>query len=49
MAVAASLEMDADLLGFMFFKRAGVRLLLGDADFFQHIENRFTFNFQLPG
>jgi hypothetical protein len=48
-AIAAPLEMDANLLGFMIFKRAGVRFLLGNADFFQHIENRLTFDFQLPG
>lgn len=48
-AIAAALKMDANLLGFIFFERTGVCLLLGDTDFFQHIEDRFTFNFQLPG
>ena len=46
---AGSSEMDADFLRLMVFKRAGMRLLLGDAHFRQCIENGFTFDFQLPG
>ncbi len=42
-------EVGPHLLCFMFFHGTGVRLLLGDADFHQHIENRFAFDFQLPG
>jgi hypothetical protein len=41
--------MRANLLGFVVFERTGVCLLLGDADFFQHIENRLAFDFQLSG
>jgi hypothetical protein len=37
------------LLGFMLFDGTGMRLLLGDPDLKQDIENRFTFDFQLPG
>jgi hypothetical protein len=43
------MEMRAHLLGFMLLDRAGMGLLLGYADNGQHIENGFTFDFQLPG
>jgi len=46
---AGSSEMDAYFLRLIIFKRAGMRLLLGDAHFRQCIENGFTFDFQLPG
>jgi hypothetical protein len=39
--------MGTDLFGLVLLKRAGMRLLLGDTDFGQHIENRFAFDFQL--
>jgi hypothetical protein len=41
-------KMTPHLFRFVLFKGARVRLLLGDADFEQHIENRFAFDFQLP-
>jgi len=34
---------------FVFLNGTGVRLLLGDADFLENIENSFAFNFLLPG
>jgi hypothetical protein len=43
------MEMRPHLLGFMLLDRAGMRLLLGYPDNGQHIENGFTFDFQLPG
>jgi predicted Zn-dependent protease len=46
---ARSAEMGADLLGFVFLKRAGMRLLFGNADFFQNIEDRLALDFQLSG
>jgi hypothetical protein len=49
MTLARSAEMGANFLGFVVFERTGMRLLLGDTDFGQHIENRFAFDFQLPG
>jgi hypothetical protein len=49
MTLARSAEMGANFLGFVLFERTGVRFLLGDTDFSQHIENRFAFDFQLPG
>jgi predicted Zn-dependent protease len=42
-------EMDADLLGFVFLERTGMRLLLGNTDFFQNIEDRLALDFQLSG
>jgi hypothetical protein len=47
LSVAGGLKMGAHLLCFMVFKRAGMRLLLGDAHFGQHIEDCFAFYFQL--
>jgi hypothetical protein len=41
--------MDADLLGFVFLERTGMRLLLGNTDFFQNIEDRLALDFQLSG
>jgi hypothetical protein len=41
--------MDANFIGFMVFERTGMRFLLGDADFFQDIENRLALDFQLSG
>jgi len=38
--------MRAHFFCFMVFKRTGMRLLFGDANFGQRIENRFAFNFQ---
>jgi hypothetical protein len=38
-----------DFFRFVLFERTGMRLLLGDPDFGQHIENGFAFDFQLPG
>jgi len=41
-------ELRAHLVRFMVFERTGVALLLGDSNLRKYIENRFTFNFQLP-
>jgi hypothetical protein len=41
--------MSPHFIGFVIFHRTGMGLLLGDAHLGQHIENRFAFNFQLPG
>lgn len=41
-------QISAHLLGFMLFQRAGMRLFLGHSHDRKCIENRFTFNFQLP-
>jgi hypothetical protein len=34
---------------FVLFQRTGMGLLLGDPYFRKHVENSFTFDFQLPG
>ena len=41
-------EVFPHLYRFMVFNGTGMSLLLGDSDFLKHIENSFTFNFQLP-
>jgi hypothetical protein len=46
LAITGGLEVRPDFLRFVVFKRAGMGLLLGDADFRQHIENGFAFDFQ---
>ena len=45
-AISRSAKVGADLLRLVLFQRAGMRLLLGDADFGQHIENRLALDFQ---
>ena len=45
---AGSAEAGTDFFRFMVFKRTGMALLLGDSNFRKHIENRLTFDFQLP-
>jgi hypothetical protein len=45
---AAGAEAGTDLVRFMVFERTGMALLLGDSNFRKYIENRFTFDFQLP-
>jgi hypothetical protein len=47
LAVARALQNCADFVRFKVFKRTGMRFLLGDANFGQHIENGFAFYFQL--
>jgi hypothetical protein len=42
-------EVRSNFVGFVVFQRTGMRLLLCDANFRQHIENGFAFYFQLPG
>jgi hypothetical protein len=42
-----SAEVDSHLLGFVFFQRTGMRLLLGHSDLDQRVENGFAFDFQL--
>jgi hypothetical protein len=46
---AGCAQISAQLLRFVFFHGTGVRLLLCDAYFRKCVENRFAFNFQLPG
>ena len=41
--------MHTDFFRFVLFQRTGVRLFLCDTDFRQHVENGFTFYFQLSG
>jgi len=48
-AITRATQAQAHFFRFVVFERTGMRLLLGDADFLQYIENRFAFNFQLPG
>lgn len=47
--LACPAEMGANFLRFVLFQRAGMSLLLGDADFGQHIENCLAFHFQFSG
>jgi hypothetical protein len=47
--LASSTEMGADLLSLVLLERAGVRFLLGNANFLQNIEDRLTFDFQFSG
>ena len=47
--VPRAFEVCTNLFSFVLFERAGMRLLLGDADFSQHIENGFAFDFQFSG
>ncbi len=49
LCLSSSAEVSPHFFCFVFFDRTGMRLLLGDADYYQDIENRSTFNFQLPG
>jgi hypothetical protein len=46
---AGGTQIGAHLLRFVFFHGTGVRLLLSDAYFRKCVENRFAFDFQLPG
>ncbi len=46
-SAAGTLEVLAYALGFVFFKRAGVRLLLGHADSRQGVKDRPALYFQL--
>jgi hypothetical protein len=45
---AAGAEAGTDFVRFMVFERTGMALLLSDSNFRKYIENRFTFDFQLP-
>jgi hypothetical protein len=47
--LARPAEMGAHLLGLVLIERAGVRLLLGNAGFLQHIEDCLALDFQLSG
>jgi hypothetical protein len=46
---ADAAQVSAHLFRLMFFHGTGVRLLLSDAYFGKCVENRFAFDFQLPG
>jgi len=46
---ALSAQVGAHLLRFVLFHGTGVRLLLSNAYFRKCVENRFAFDFQLPG
>src|SRR5215471_14650258 len=41
--------MSADFFSLVILKGAGVGLLLGNSDFFQHVQNGFTFYLKLSG
>jgi urocanate hydratase len=41
--------MSPHLLRLVFFQRTGVRLLFGDSNFRQNIEDGLAFDFQFPG
>jgi hypothetical protein len=47
LTIARALQSGADFLRFIVLKRTGMRFLLGDPDFGQHVENRFALDFQL--
>jgi hypothetical protein len=47
--VAETAQVSAHLLRFMLFHGTGVRFLLSNAYFRKCVENRFAFDFQLPG
>jgi len=49
MTLARTAEVGANFFRLVVFERAGMGFLLGDADFGQHIENRFALDFQFPG
>jgi hypothetical protein len=49
MRVAGGAQVGSHLFCFVFFHGTGVRLLLSDAYFGKCVENRFAFDFQLPG
>jgi hypothetical protein len=49
MRLVGGAQIGSQLLRFMLFHGTGVRLLLSDAYFGKCVENRFAFNFQLPG
>jgi len=49
MGLSGGAKTSPYLYRLMFFNGTGVRLLLGDTDFLENIENSFAFNFQLPG
>jgi hypothetical protein len=42
----AALEVGAHTLGLVFFKRTGVRFLLGDSYGIENVKNGFTLDFQ---
>jgi hypothetical protein len=46
---ADSAQVSTHLVCLMLFHGTGVRLLLSDAYFRKCVENRFAFDFQLPG
>jgi hypothetical protein len=46
---AGSTQIGAHLLRFVLFHGTGVRFLLSNAYFRKCVENRFAFDFQLPG
>jgi hypothetical protein len=46
---AGAAQVSAHFRRLVLFHRAGVRLLLSDAYFRKCVENRFAFDFQLPG
>jgi hypothetical protein len=47
--VPRAFEVCTNFFCFVLFERTGMRLLLGDADFSQHIKNGFAFDFQFSG
>jgi hypothetical protein len=49
MHLAGGAQVRSQLFRFMLFHGTGMRLLLSDAYFGKCVENRFAFDFQLPG
>jgi hypothetical protein len=47
--VPRAFEVRTNFFRFVLFERTGMRLLLGDTNFGQYIENGFAFDFQFPG
>jgi hypothetical protein len=49
LSLSSGTEMSSHLLCFMLLHRTGMRLLFGDADFDQDVENCLALDFQFPG
>jgi len=47
--LAGSAEMGPHFLGLVLLQRTGMRFLLGDTHFGQHVKNRLALDFQFPG
>jgi hypothetical protein len=47
--IGGAADVGAYFFGFMVLERTGMRLLFGDADDGQYVENGFALDFQFPG